>query len=261
MAARPIQPPGSGLDRFFADPGAAAAKPAPADREKELRDAARRLGVDPYTSNPLLAVRLDQIAEVARAGRVGASTLLPATTPAAIAMPGSEVAHHQVYDTPAAELVAKNAERLRSFGAADEQIRAFQSAPGFTLTTQTALVESLGRLAEVQGRADVVALAATAATADQALYLVRAVGILADRDEQAPIDVLLARGTAGRAPEERPDRRAAPGRLRGVDRGHGALRPARRPRRARARRLDLGPHHVARAPALRSARAGRYTRA
>jgi hypothetical protein len=195
MAARPIQPPGSGLDRFFADPGVAAGKVAPADRDKEVRDAARRLGVDPYTSNPLLAARLEQLADVALRGRVGANTLLPASTPASIAMPGSEVAHHQVYDTPAAELVAKNAERLRGFGATEEQIRAFQSAPGFTLTTQTALVESLGRLAEAQGRADVVALAADAATADQALFLLRAVGILADRDEQAPIDVLLARGT------------------------------------------------------------------
>ena len=47
----------------------------------------------------------------------------------------------------------------------------------------------------MQGRDDVVALAATAASADQALFLVRAVSILADRNEQAPIDVLLARGT------------------------------------------------------------------
>ena len=47
----------------------------------------------------------------------------------------------------------------------------------------------------MQGRADAVALAATAATPDQALFLVRAVGILADRNEQAPIEVLLARGT------------------------------------------------------------------
>jgi hypothetical protein len=143
----------------------------------------------------VLAVRLDQIAWVAAAGRVSLSALLPSATPETIAVPGTEVAHHWVYDLPAAELRAKNEQRLRGYGAAEEQIRALQAAPGFTLSMQTALVEVLGRLTEVQGRADVVALAATAATPDQALYLVSAVSILADRNEQAPIDVLLARGT------------------------------------------------------------------
>lgn len=194
-AARPLQPTGSGLEQFFAE-APAVARAAPAfEHEKELRDVARRLGVDPYTSNPLLAARLDQLAWVAAASRVGVGALLPTAAPAAIAMPGTEVAHHWVYDTPSSELIVKNEQRLRGFGAADEQIRALQAAPGFTLSVQTALVEALGRLAEVQGRADVVALAAGAATPEQALYLVNAVSILADRNEQAPIDVLLARGT------------------------------------------------------------------
>lgn len=195
MAARERDPAGSGLDRLFAAPGAADVPIAPVDHGEELRAVASRLGVDPYTDNPLLRARLDQLAEVAAVSGLSATTLLPVTTPTTIAMAGSEVAHHLVYDTPAAELRAKNAERLRSFGAADETIRAFDTAKGFTLTTQTALVESLGRLADVQGRADVVALAATVTTPDEALFLVRAVGILADRNEQAPIETLLARGT------------------------------------------------------------------
>jgi hypothetical protein len=194
-AARPLQPAGSGLGRFFSEAPGAESSLVPADREKELRDAARRLGVDPYTTNPVLAARLDQIAWVAAVGRVSLGTLLPSATPAMIAVPGTEMAHHWIYDLPADELRAKNEQRLRGFGAADEQIRALRAAPGFTLSIQTALVEALGRLTDVQGRADVVALAATAATPDQALYLVSAVSILADRNEQAPIDVLLARGT------------------------------------------------------------------
>jgi len=194
-AARPLQPAGSGLGRFFSEAPGAESSLVPADREKELRDAARRLGVDPYTTNPVLAARLDQIAWVAAVGRVSLGTLLPSATPAMIAVPGTEMAHHWIYDLPADELRAKNEQRLRGFGAADEQIRALRAASGFTLSIQTALVEALGRLTDVQGRADVVALATTAATPDQALYLVSAVSILADRNEQAPIDVLLARGT------------------------------------------------------------------
>jgi hypothetical protein len=195
IAARPRDPGGSGLDRLFAAPGVVVAKSDDMDRNEQIRDAASRLGVDPYTDNPLLAVRLAQFAEVAAESGLAATALLPAATPAAIAMPGSEVAHHLVYDSPVAELRTKNAERLRGFGVTDEAIRAFQSAPGFTLTTRSALVESLGRLADVQGRADVIALAANAATSDEALFLVRAVGILADRHEQRPIEALLAQGT------------------------------------------------------------------
>ena len=195
VAARPLQPDGSGLSRFFGASAAEEGAPAAVSHEKELRDVARRLGVDPYTSNPLLAARLEQLAWVVAMSRVSVASLLPTAVPATIAMPGTEVAHHWVYDTPTGELLAKNEQRLRDFGASAESIRALRAAAGFTLSTQTAFVEALGRLTDVQGRGDAVSLAASAATPAEALFVVSAVSILADRNEQAPIDVLLARGT------------------------------------------------------------------
>jgi hypothetical protein len=44
-----------------------------------------------------------------------------------------------------------------------------------------------------KGRADVLAWTATLDTPDQALFLLRAIGILADRNEQAPVVEILAR--------------------------------------------------------------------
>ena len=78
-------------------------------------------------------------------------------------------------------------------GATEESARAVEWAPALSLSVQTALVEALGRLPQAAHRADVLALAATLDTGDQALFLVRAVGILADRNEQGPVVDLIAK--------------------------------------------------------------------
>lgn len=163
--------------------------------EKELRDLAKRLGVDPYTTNPVLADKLHEMAWVAFAGRVGLNTLIAVTVPASVAITGTRMTHDIVYDTPRGDLVVRNEERLHAMGVDEESIRALQRAPGFTLSVQTALVEALGRLPGAAGRPDVVALAATAETHDQALFLERAVAMLAASHAEAPVAQLVARGT------------------------------------------------------------------
>ena len=70
-----------------------------------------------------------------------------------------------------------------------------QAAPGFTLSAQTELVEQLGNLDGVAGRPAVVALAGTAKTTDQALFLVRAVRMLAKQHAEKPIAEVHAAGT------------------------------------------------------------------
>src|SRR5262249_48051548 len=46
--------------------------------EKERRDLARRLGVDPYTSNPILSKKLTDMAWVAFSGRLGVEAAMAA---------------------------------------------------------------------------------------------------------------------------------------------------------------------------------------
>ena len=164
--------------------------------EKELRMLAKQLGVDPYTTNEALAAKLQEFARVAFAGHVGLNTLITIAVPVSIAITGTNVTRDLVYDTPRGDLIVRNETKLRAMGVADPTLRALQRAPGFTLSTQTALVEGLDRLQGVAGREDVIGLAATAENADQALFITRAVRRLATyHAESAPLTALSARGT------------------------------------------------------------------
>ncbi|RIK99763.1 MAG: hypothetical protein DCC71_19840 [Proteobacteria bacterium] len=184
-----------GIGRFFG--AAAAADPAQRDKalrghEQEVREIARRLGVDPYTTHPVLAAKLRDVAWISFVGGARRDGLLPSAAPERVAVPGSGAARARVYDTPRGELVAKNAERMRALGASDEVVRALGASRAVSLSAQTALVEALGRIPDAQGRGDVLAFASELETADQALFLVRAIGVLADRHEQGPLAELRA---------------------------------------------------------------------
>lgn len=177
--------------------------------EKELRMLAKQLGVDPYTTNAALAKKLNEFARVAFLGHVGLNTLIAVVVPASIAITGTNVTHDLVYDTPRGDLIVRNEERLRAMGVPDASLHALQRSPGFTLSVQTALVEALVRLDGVSGRPDVVALAATAETSDQALFLARASEMLAKHHASAPLASVSATGTlVGR---ERSGRVVVPG--------------------------------------------------
>jgi hypothetical protein len=185
----------AGIERFFGPP-----KPVDSQRAKvvlghdqELRELARRLGVDPYTTQPALASALRDVAWISYAGDAQRASLVTPIVRERPALPGSRVAHAWVYDTPQAELVEKNAARMWEIGASVETTRKLAANPNVSLSAQTALIESLGRLPDAKGRGDVLTWATTLDTPDQALFLVRAIGILADRNEQAPVVEILAR--------------------------------------------------------------------
>lgn len=163
--------------------------------EQERRKLAKQLGVDPYTTNAALAKQLDEFAKVAFYGRVGLNTLISVAVPASLVITSTNVTRDLVYDTPRGDLIVRNENALRAMGANDAQIRALQAAPGFTLSAQTELVEQLGTLRGVTGRPAVVALAGTAKTSDQALFLVRGVRMLAKQHAEKPIAEIHAAGT------------------------------------------------------------------
>ena len=162
----------------------------------ELRQLAKRLHVDPYTSNPVLAKKLNEFAKVAFVGHVATNTLISVAVPASLAISATNITHDLIYDTPAGDLVVRNTNNLQALGISDDVIRAFQQAPGFTLSWRTDFVDNLQKLAGVTGQADVVALAATAQTPDQGLFLVRALRMLVQYQQNvAPLASLTTRGT------------------------------------------------------------------
>jgi len=161
---------------------------------KARRELARQLQVDPYTDNPLLSPRLDEVARWMRAGQIGVSVATGAACVwAGIAKRTADV----VWQKPPEEVRAYNEKRLSAWAPAPgkEQIRAFLDNPAFTPTSQTLLVEALEALPVKQGRDQLVRLAGEMETRDQARFLVAAVEQLAAYSEHvSPLSSVGVRG-------------------------------------------------------------------
>ena len=164
--------------------------------EAERRALAKSLGVDPYTTNPVLAKKLNDMAWVAFSGRVGVNTLISVFVPASIAISATTFTNSLIYDTPAADLIVRNQQQLTNMGASEPDTQALMKNPWYSLSVLTSLVTALDRLSGVNGRPAVVALAATATTEDQARFLANALEMLAAQQQTgAPLAQVGASGT------------------------------------------------------------------
>jgi hypothetical protein len=164
--------------------------------EAERRALAKSLGVDPYTTNPVLSKKLNDMAWVAFSGRVGVNTLISVFVPASIAISATSFTNSLIYDTPAADLIVRNQQLLTAMGASQPDTQALIKNQWYSLSVLTSLVSALDRLSGVNGRPAVVALAATATTEDQARFLANAVEMLAAQQQTVtPLAQLAASGT------------------------------------------------------------------
>jgi hypothetical protein len=164
--------------------------------EQERRGLAKKLHVDPYTTNPILAKQLDDFALVAFRARVGVTTAMSVFIPGSMAITATRVVSTWVYDTPRADLIVQNQKKLQEMGVPDETIHAFTGNKAFPLSVQTAFVEDLTRVSGVSGSIDIVALASTAESEDQARFLAGCLNMLANyHQSQTPLVRIIARGT------------------------------------------------------------------
>jgi hypothetical protein len=164
--------------------------------EAERRGLAKSLGVDPYTTNPVLAKKLSDMAWVAFSGRVGVNTLISVFVPASIAISAVSATNSMIYDTPAADLMTRDEHLLLGMGASEPQARALLKNPWYSLSVLTSLVTALDRLSGVDGRPAVVTLALTATTEDQARFLANAAEMLAAHHQTVePLTAVMAQGT------------------------------------------------------------------
>jgi hypothetical protein len=164
--------------------------------EAERRALAKSLGVDPYTTNPVLAKQLNDMVWVAFSGRVGVNTLISVFVPVSIAISAASATNTMIYDTPAADLITRNEHTIIGMGVSEQQARVLIKNPWYSLSVLTSLVTALDRLSGADGRPAVVALALTAKSEDQARFLANAVEMLAAHDGTVePITEVMARGT------------------------------------------------------------------
>jgi len=161
---------------------------------KTRRSLAQKLGVDPYTDNPLLSARLDQ---VARWERAGALALSIGTSGISIWAGIASKTLTLVCAMPPEEVRATNEKRLVSLApdTGAEEIRTFLHNPAFTPTTQTLFVDQLESLPVPNGRHTLVRLACEIENQDQARFLIAAIGLLmAYHERVAPLSSVESRG-------------------------------------------------------------------
>jgi hypothetical protein len=143
---------------------------------KARREWARQLRIDPYTTNPILSGKLDEIAWAAFAGGFAISTVTPP-------LPGPvdtvTTVSDLVWTLPPADIEARNEKILKAMGIEGRPVRDFFRNRHFTPTLQTRLVDALERLRGVAGRKGVIPLAAEADSEEDARLLCGAVAILA----------------------------------------------------------------------------------
>jgi hypothetical protein len=163
--------------------------------EQERRQLAKQLKVDPYTTNTVLAAKLDDIAWVAFSGRIGINTVMAVLVPGSLAMSTTTFTTDLVWDTPTAELHRLNEQKLSDMGLGEERVRALMRNPWYSLTVLTACVTALDQLQGVSGRQAAVVFAASAATEEQARFVAESVQMLAHYHRTlAPLTVIAASG-------------------------------------------------------------------
>jgi hypothetical protein len=168
--------------------------------EEERRRLAKQVGADPYTTNPILAKKLTDVAWVTFSAREMVNITSTVVNPYATALSSVSITNDLIWDTKPADLINLNMKKMREMGATDAQVAAMIKNSSYSITTLTHFVTALERLGPIPGRPEVIALAATAAGLDQARFMTGSVQMLAAHHEWvAPLAAVLATGpVAGR---------------------------------------------------------------
>jgi hypothetical protein len=163
--------------------------------ETERRSLAKGLGVDPYTTNPVLAKKLDDMAWVAFSGRFGIQAAMSVVVPYSAVMGGATITNTAVYDTPPGDLINAARATFAETGAAEAEVAALMKNPQYSLSVLTSLARGVQRLKGVGGLASVVAFAAGARTQDDTRLAAAAANMLARHHESVgPLAAVAAPG-------------------------------------------------------------------
>lgn len=165
--------------------------------EAARRRVADRHGVDPYTSNPPLAERLDELAWGATTGeRAVGYGLGQAGAAAGAVIGGSRRINRVVWEESPADVARWNRERLDGFGCEPAETRRFVRNGAFSPTIQTALVDALLALDPEAGCAALLAAAETVQDDVDARFLAGTLAMAADEVERRKADPFAVQDAA-----------------------------------------------------------------
>jgi hypothetical protein len=158
------------------------------------RDLARKLHVDPYSSDPILTKRLNHVAWVMFSARLTVDAAMMAV-PASMIITGTEFTDDLVYQTPKGDLILLVEKKLTSFGLSKEEIAAFSHNSAIPLSLQVAAVRQLEGLGAIPGRRAATVALGNVMTEYQARFLVTSLSMLGQWNEQkSPITKIQVSG-------------------------------------------------------------------
>ncbi len=161
---------------------------------KAKRGIAQQIGADPYTTNPVLAKQLDDLARAAFAGGVSLDVAMAVTTAGvATAISTTATVSNLVWEKSPEDIRTVNEKKLAAMGVAADTIRAFATNRWLTPPLSVPFVDDLAQIPAAKGRAAVVKLASTVASESEARFMRNAVSmarqINTERDPVAALDV------------------------------------------------------------------------
>jgi hypothetical protein len=163
--------------------------------EEERRHLAKKVNADPYTTNPILAKKLTDVAWVTFSARETVNLVSTVFNPYSLLLSTVSLTNNLIWDMKPADLLELNEKKMKAMGATDAQAAAMIKNPSYSITVLTHFVNGLERLGPIPGRPGVIALAATAAGQDQARFMTGSVLMLAAHHEWvAPLAEVLATG-------------------------------------------------------------------
>ena len=156
---------------------------------KTKREYALQFGVDPYSSNPYLQKRLNEIAKAGQAGGITA-TALKALIPGGVGLAvsaagGSQWLKEIDLTLPPTELRMQNRDKLLRMGIPPGLAEMFINEDDFTPSQQSLLVAALDKLKGVRGRDLFLKLALTTEDQDVALFRQRMAQMYAGYNRKA----------------------------------------------------------------------------
>jgi hypothetical protein len=148
---------------------------------------AQKLGVDPYTTNPVLHQALVDVGKIDAAGSIATKIALPI----GLVVSSTATVGGLVWGADPEELRKTNEARLDEIGVPKAAAARFFVNGNYTLTSQTRLIAALHAVG-VKGCAEYVDTASDARSEREALFFVESAELLAHLHAQEPVTAVLS---------------------------------------------------------------------
>ena len=147
---------------------------------------AQKVGVDPYTTNPILKKALTDLGQIDAAGGIAAKIVVPIP----MVVSGTASVGNLVWAKDPEELLKINEQKFKELGVGGDVIKQLYLSKGFSLSLHTRFANNLSAV-HVPGCADYVATAAESDTERAALFFVESAELLARFHTTAPVVAVL----------------------------------------------------------------------